>query len=325
MADRKVVVAAHGHCFDGLVSAALFTHLRRSLSPGPCQFRYLSCGYGPNMQTVPEAWLRGDENAIVDFRYSPSDRLSWYFDHHATAFASEAERTAALAKPGRVFYDPTYPSCAKLVADVGQQRFGIDFTSFAALVAWADRIDAASFPTVEDAIDRSSPVMQLAAVIEQHGQGALFDSLIGRLTQEPLDDVARSEQVQTLWAPLAQAHEAVRERVARAAELKDKVVYLDLHDAPLGTSGKFYHYAVCPEAVFSVSIVRMKQHYKVSVGFNPWALRPNDHDIAAICRRHGGGGHPDVGAVSFALDKIAEARAVAAQIVAELNGAEPAG
>jgi len=29
----------------------------------------------------------GDENAIVDFKYSPSEKLTWWFDHHQSAFS----------------------------------------------------------------------------------------------------------------------------------------------------------------------------------------------------------------------------------------------
>src|SRR5262245_3815108 len=98
MKSRDILVATHGHCFDGLASAALFTRLARALAEtSALKIRYKSCGYGPGMQQIPEAWLDGEENAILDFRYTPSAKLSWYFDHHITGFASEAERDAALA------------------------------------------------------------------------------------------------------------------------------------------------------------------------------------------------------------------------------------
>jgi len=29
----------------------------------------------------------GDENAIVDFKYAASERLTWWFDHHQSAFS----------------------------------------------------------------------------------------------------------------------------------------------------------------------------------------------------------------------------------------------
>ncbi len=33
-----------------------------------------------------EADFIGDENAIVDFKYSASPKITWWFDHHLSAF-----------------------------------------------------------------------------------------------------------------------------------------------------------------------------------------------------------------------------------------------
>jgi hypothetical protein len=319
MSERTVVVAAHGHCFDGLVSAALFTHLHRSLEPGPCRYRYLSCGYGPNLQVIPAKWLRGDDNAIVDFRYSPAEKLGWYFDHHPTGFSSTEELETARQSSARIFFEPSYDSCARLVADTGRKEYSVDFERFGDVIAWADRIDAARFETVDQALDRAEPMMQLAAVIEQHGQPPLFEELITALASTPAAEVAGSELVQKHWLPLARAHDVIRRRVSQHAELRGAVVYVDLHDMVAGSGGKFFHYAAHPEATYSVSLIRMKQHYKLSVGYNPWAPSVRRHDIAEICRRYGGGGHAEVGAIAFSLDRLEEARTAASAVVEELN------
>ncbi len=319
--EQHVVVAAHGHCFDGLASAAMFTHLRQRISPDKrFRFTYKSCGYGPNMQNVPQKWLRGDENAIVDFRYVATPRLTWYFDHHVTAFASEAVARAALAGRDRYFYDPAYSSCTKLIADVGRERYGVDFEPFTDLVRWADRIDSASFASAEEAIDRRPAVMQLATVVEQHGDAPLLEELVSALLTRPLQDVASDEAVLQRFEPIRAAQEATEERIARALERHGPVVYVDLHDAPLKASGKFVAYALAPTATYSVSLIRMKQHYKVSVGYNPWSGHERNHDIAALCKEHGGGGHPVVGAVSVALDRLDDARRIARDIIGKLGG-----
>ncbi len=57
---------------------------------------------------------------------------------------------------------------------------------------------------------------------------------------------------------------------------------------------------------------------KVSVGSNPWPKVPRTHDIAALCARHGGGGHPVVGAVTLPPGRPDEARRVGADIAAAL-------
>ena len=58
---------------------------------------------------------------------------------------------------------------------------------------------------------------------------------------------------------------------------------------------------------------------KVSVGSNPWVSAPLKHNLATICERYGGGGHPRVGAISFAIGAVEEARKAAAEIAAELR------
>jgi hypothetical protein len=81
-----VVVATHGHCFDGLCSAVLFTRLYRHLHPGESPtFSYHSAAYGPDQKGVDPKLLSGDVNAILDFRFTPAASLTWYFDHHVRA------------------------------------------------------------------------------------------------------------------------------------------------------------------------------------------------------------------------------------------------
>lgn len=297
----------------------MFTHLRKRTAKGSLRFRYLSCGYGPNLQTIPDKWLRGDENAIVDFRFTRSPRVTWFFDHHVTAFASDAERRRALAESDRYVHDGTYGSCTKLIADVGRERFGVDFERYGELVRWADLIDTAGFVSASSAIDRTQPVMQLAAVIEQHGDRELYELLAPMLLERDVVDVAESADVQERWLPIAEATSEAQARIEQALVVRGDVSYVELVDAPLRASGKFVAYALAPEVMYSVALLRMKQHFKISVGYNPWCGRERRHDIAAICRRHGGGGHPVVGAANAPLDRLDDARRIATEILAELG------
>jgi hypothetical protein len=318
MTAPGLLVATHGHCFDGMASAALFTHFVRTLDGVAYDAKYRSCGYGPTMSAVPAEWLVGDKNAILDFRYTASDKLTWYFDHHRTAFGSTEERDLALTGD-RVFYDPTYGSCTKLIADVARDRFGVD-VGHADLVAWADRIDAARFDSAEAATDRQNPVLQLAAVVEHHGDGPFLNSIVAKLIDQPLIEVAQSAEIQALYAPIGQAQAAYVERVRASASVMGRVVLVDLTDRPLDVAAKFIAYALYPEATYSVTLSRSK-HIKLSVGYNPWSGRAREHDISAICKRYGGGGHPVVGATTFPLAQIERAKEVAQEIVRELDGA----
>jgi hypothetical protein len=297
----------------------MFTHLRRHIASRPLSFRYRSCGYGPNLQVVPDRWLNGDENAIVDFRFAPTDKLTWYFDHHVTAFANDEQRDQALAKSERYYFDPDYGSCTKLIVDVGRERYGVDFSSFEELTTWADKIDRAGFESAADAIDRHDPIKQLAAVVEQHGDTPLLAELVDAVLDKPLEEVCNAMSIQEKWIPIRDAGERTMQRIEKAIEMRGDVVFTDLHDAALEASGKFVAYALAPSCVYSVALIRMRQHFKVSVGFNPWGPKARSHDIGRICQRFGGGGHPVVGAVSLPLDKLDEARRITDAIIAELH------
>ena len=87
----------------------------------------------------------------------------------------------------------------------------------------------------------------------------------------------------------------------------------------LEVAAKFVTYALYPKSAYSVVVTRSKTHCKVSIGHNPWSGTPRRHDIAAICRTAGGGGHPAVGAASFPLSDSARALAWARGVVDELN------
>ncbi|WP_437923612.1 hypothetical protein WMF37_31905 [Sorangium sp. So ce291] len=329
MKPRDIVVATHGHCFDGMASAALFTRLMQALRPGePLAFRYRSCGYGPGMTMIPPSWLDGDENAILDFRYTPTKKLTWYFDHHITGFGSDDERDAALAGATQsraagdaphVFYDAAYGSCTKLIADVGRDHFSVEMSGVDELIRWADVIDTARFPSAEAAVSREEPIMQLASVVEHHGDGPFLASVVPRLVEQPVSEVARAPDIQELWRPLSLSRQTFVARIERGARKLGRVVLVDLSDAPLEAVGKFMTYAMYPECVYSVTLSRHKQHYKLSVGYNPWCGVARDRDIAPICRRYDGGGHPAVGAASFPLSALERAREAARTVAEELN------
>jgi hypothetical protein len=66
-------------------------------------------------------------NVCVDFRYSSSPRLDWWFDHHVSAFSSPADRAHFEAdRSGHKFYDPEARSCTKFEAEILASRFGFD-------------------------------------------------------------------------------------------------------------------------------------------------------------------------------------------------------
>ncbi len=86
---------------------------------------------------------------------------------------------------------------------------------------------------------------------------------------------------------------------------------------------KFIPYYLWPEATYAVALTRTPTRLKISVGSNPWRREARRHDIASLCERYGGGGHPAVGAISLPVDARDEARRVAAEVVQILRGDGP--
>ncbi|MGO8998464.1 MAG: hypothetical protein ACLQVI_34525 [Polyangiaceae bacterium] len=321
---KSVVVATHGYCFDGLCSAVMFTRLLRHVDRGPLRFRYASCAYGPGQNGVDPKVLAGDVNAILDYRFSPAPQLTWYFDHHVSAFQGgdrEAYevRTHVPAPDRRFFHDGTYGSCTKLIADVGARDFGLDPAATASLVRWADMIDSASFPTAEFAVERKEPVLQLMTVVEHGGDDAFLARMVPRLLTESIEDVARSPEVVAAYAPLGAQNELFVTMVRAAAREKGGVVLVDLSDRLIDVATKFVTYALFPESAYSVVVSRSKSKCKISIGYNPWSPTPRRHDIAKICERWGGGGHPVVGGITLPEGDVAKTQEIARTIAEELS------
>ncbi len=322
---KRIVIATHGHCFDGLCSAVMFTRLMRHIHPNEVfTYRYISCGYAPGQNGVDPKLLCGDINAILDFRFSTAPQLTWYFDHHVSAFPSDEDRSVfakAIENPDRrMFHDGTYGSCTKLIADVGQAMFGLDLEPTRELVRWADMIDSASFPSAETAVARKEPVLQMMSVVEHFGDDLFLAELAIRLMDEPLEKVAASPNIQRLYEPLGRGQEVFVKQVTERAKESDGVVVVDLSDINLEVAGKFVTYALYPNSVYSVMLSRSKTKCKISIGYNPWCNQERKHNIAQICERHGGGGHPVVGAIAVPVEDLERAKTLVTEIAQELRG-----
>nr|MBA2647132.1 phosphoesterase [Pyrinomonadaceae bacterium] len=83
----KLRLLYHGHCFDGVASASLFTRLYRARIQPEADVHYAGLLHRAG-ELFDAEMFDGDENAIVDFKYSASERLTWWFDHHQSAFLS---------------------------------------------------------------------------------------------------------------------------------------------------------------------------------------------------------------------------------------------
>src|ERR671921_378872 len=186
----------HGHCFDGVASAAVFTRFYLARVHPAAEVGYAPLLHRPNSELFDEAMFDGDENAIVDFKYSPSPRLTWRFDHHQSAFLSpEDEAHFRADTSGKKFWDAESKSCTEFIARVGSERFGFRDPSLDTLIQWAHTIDGAFYESAAQPVELKEPALQLMQVIENVPEDGFFEWVIGELVTRPLDEVAAGEEV----------------------------------------------------------------------------------------------------------------------------------
>jgi hypothetical protein len=326
----QVRVFYHDKCFDGACSASLFTRFHRECIKPGSEYTYHGLVHRAGA-LFDESEFTGDENAIVDFKYSPSPRITWWFDHHLSAFLTpqDSEHFQACQRDpvcaSRKFFDPTYTSCTKFLADIGAAKFGFNTEPMADMIYWANIVDGAQYASPEAAVEMAAPAMKLTLIIESTQDPAFIPRLIPLLTEMPLADVLAQPFVAGLLGPLLEKHQQAIKLIRERSEEKDGTIFFDITDQPMEGFNKFIPYYLHPQATYSIGLSKSSFRTKVAVGSNPWTKADPAKmvNLAQVCERYGGGGHARVGAISFPPDQADKARAAATEIVAELRAKKP--
>jgi hypothetical protein len=328
----RVRVFYHDKCFDGACSASLFTRFHRECVTADASYEYHGLVHRAGA-LFDENDFTGDQNAIVDFKYSTSPKITWWFDHHLSAFLTPEDYQHFLdcqKDPdcgSRKFLDSSYTSCTSYLAHIASTRFGFKTEPVAELIHWANIVDGAKYESPEAAVEMAAPAMKLTLIIESTQDPTFIPRLIPLLTEMPLAEVLAQPFVADLLPPLLERHEQAIELIRSRSEERDGTIYFDITDHPLEGYNKFIPYYLHPQAVYSIGLSKSSFRNKVSVGSNPWTKVDPDSmvNLAKVCERYGGGGHARVGAISFSPDKADQAREAAAVIVAELRATKPLG
>ena len=322
----QVRVFYHDKCFDGACSASLFTRFHRECIAQGAGYSYHGLVHRAGA-LFDESEFTADENAIVDFKYSASPRITWWFDHHLSAFLTPqdhehflaCQRDPVCAK--HKFFDPEYISCTSFIAHIASTKFGFNAAPVANLVHWASIVDGAKYESPEAAVEMAAPAMKLTLIIESTQDPAFIPRLIPLLTEIPLAEILTQPFVAPLLPPLLERHQEAINLIRSRAEEKNGTIFFDIADHPLEGFNKFIPYYLYPHATYSIGLSKSSFRTKVAVGSNPWTkMDPAKMvNLAEICERYGGGGHARVGAISFPPDQEAKARVAAAEIVGELR------
>jgi hypothetical protein len=315
----KVRVLYHDHCFDGAASAAFVTRFLQSKCYPGADFFYTGLAHRADQLFEPGVF-DGDANVIVDFKYSTDPKVTWWFDHHQSAFLSPEDADHFHHDTsGRKLLDPSYRSCTKFISTVVKDRYGFEAQDLEELITWADIIDGALFEDAQTAVEMNAPAMKLTLVIEGSKGSGLVQKILRAMQHQPLAEIISQPEVKAAYEKLHQNHLRTIDVIRGSGSCDRGVIYFDLVDSGIEGYNKFIPYYLFPDSAYTVSVSTSSFRTKVSVGSNPWVREPLRHNLATICERYGGGGHPKVGAISFPIGAVVEARKAAAEIREELK------
>jgi hypothetical protein len=315
----RVRVFYHDKCFDGACSAALFSRFYQERVRGDVEFVYSGLLHRAGA-LFDEKQFDGDENAIVDFKYSSSPHITWWFDHHESAFLSPADAAHfEQEQSNHKFYDPAFKSCTSFIAMIAEQHFGFDPRPVAELVYWTDIVDGALYDDAKSAVEMKAPAMKLTMAIEASSDRNFVKQLIPLLAHYPLAKILEEPFVAAVVPPLLERHRRSIDILRQRTEEKEGTIFFDITDLDLEGYNKFIPYYLHPDSVYSIGLSKSSFRVKVSVGSNPWSKREPAVNLAKVCERYGGGGHARVGAISFDVTQGDAARKAAMEIVEELR------
>jgi hypothetical protein len=316
---KRVRVLYHDNCFDGVSSAAVFSRFYKGHVDTTAAIEYEGLTHKAGQHISEDLFVDG-ENVIVDFKYCATPKLTWWFDHHESAFLSpDDEAHFRRDSSGRKFHDPSYKSCTKFIAHVTGNVFKYAMPDLDELIYWADIIDGAQFADAKTAVELKEPAMRLMLVIEASHSPELIHRIIEELQHKPLAQVMEDPEIRSTFEKLYAHHFESIEIMRGATKCTEGVIQFDVSDHNLDGYNKFIPYYLFPEGVYSVGVSRSTVRAKVSVGTNPWTRRERRTNLAKLCEQYGGGGHSVVAAISFKPDELDKAREAAREIADRLQ------
>jgi hypothetical protein len=297
----------HAPCFDGVVSAVFAMELLRWEDP------YLH----PTGYEVRAHWLEDRleaPTAVVDFLFHP--RAIFWADHHRTTFLNEiaARYHSEHPRPEWIF-DPAAGSCAALLF-----RSFPQLAHHEQLARWADKIDAARYESVNEAIFGTSPALLISKGLAVGDGYTNSTELVRRLSRRPLASVAADRDVRERFERVQRdAEHALREFDRHARLEAGDIIVADL-ESDAGTN-RYAPYHQFPGARYSVVLFRTSSGAKITAMRNPWrefASVP----LGNIFERYGGGGHDRVASLLVPPERDADANVLLRAIVDDLRSAD---
>jgi hypothetical protein len=304
----------HYPCFDGIVSGVLAWDFLEN-NRGWHIERFCPVNY-----EMRADWLSTELQqpcAVVDFLYHP--QAQFWADHHSTTFLTpQARADFERRKDESLFYDHTLGSCASLLwAHLAKHLRSPG--RYEEMVQWAERIDAARYSSVTEAILGDEPALRIRLSLMIRSDRDYCEYLVRHLRQGTLEQLAQLPEVGDRYQ---EAASLIREGLER---LKDHIrleaggiAVFDVQTSDRAIISRYAPYYFFPQARYSIGVLRGAGNAKITAMRNPWREFPSVH-LGRLFETCGGGGHQRVGSVVLAGERAAEATGILEQLVSEIR------
>lgn len=231
------------------------------------------------------------------------ERAGLWFDHHS----SEIERVSPDGKfLGMCKTDAL--SCARLVYDFygGEARM----PELAEMIHQVDRVDSAHL-TINEVLNPSDWVLLGFICDPRTGLGRwhnfeisnqdLMRLLMTKLcTDGDIHKILANRHVRARIDCYNEQQALYDTMIAKNSKLINQVLVIDLREqSVIYTGNRFKPYAMFPESVVSITLMRGKGNKGSVVAVGKSIFKPYDFDIGNLMLRYGGGGHKFVGTCQF--------------------------
>ncbi|MGC2467572.1 MAG: hypothetical protein WA517_20430 [Candidatus Acidiferrum sp.] len=312
--EAGVTLYFHYPCFDGLISCVLASEfLERNQQWNIARFCPVNYHYR-------DSWLAMElqtPSAVVDFLYHPQARF--WADHHGTTFVTEKARLQfeLHKKNSFLLFDSDARSCASLLwsrfdGSLGEERF-------AQMVFWADKIDSASYTSVEEAIFGDAPALRINFTLLLRNDLDYCRLLVQELRSKTLHEVSALPEIQEKVSEVRRRTAAGLKHLEKHIRLEEgNIAAFDIETNPDEIVSRYAPYYFFEGAHYSISVVRSANAARITAMRNPWRSFESI-PLGKVFERFGGGGHQRVGAVNLTAEQSHRIPEIVAQVSSEMR------
>lgn len=287
----------HHNDFDGIASAAIFAKfLGLTQDIGLDNIHFNSVDY-----KLKSTWgnIKLERpSAVLDFLYHCD--ADWWFDHHISTFLNETSTLNPYRRSRQKYWNTSFLSCPSLIVShfyTYNRRLSIYFKKrYNELIKWSDIIDGARYEKPSDLFGFNNSYINISKSLGLEQSSNYIFKIIKAFYLNDLSILFNDSQYVYLINELQLIEGKAISIIKEIIHIENRIAYFDQsnYDIPFQ---RYLAYYLFPDTLYRVGIHKSDQAFSVSVNFNNWSGTSNKINLGALCRRLGGGGRFDVGAV----------------------------